>query len=62
MDPNETLRLMAKALLEEDADAAREFHGYLVSWLAKGGFEPHWTPMSKRQFESFDPATGMLSK
>lgn len=62
MDPNETLRLLAKALLEEDVDAAREFHSYLVSWLANGGFEPHWGCMSKRQFESFDPATGMLSK
>ena len=62
MDPNETLRLLGKALLEEDADTAREFHGYLTEWMRRGGFEPAWTHLSKRQFQSFDPATGMLSK
>ena len=60
MDPNETLRLMALALLEEDADSAREFHGYLVDWLNRGGFEPAWAHLSKKQFRAFDPATGML--
>jgi hypothetical protein len=61
VDPNETLRMLAKALLEEDKDSAREFYGYLKEWLARGGFEPAWTVMSKRQFQTFDPRTGTLS-
>lgn len=60
MDPNETLRLMAIALLEENADEAREHYENLQDWFAKGGFEPAWTHMSRKQFFSFNPRTGRL--
>lgn len=62
MDPNETLRLLAIALLEEDRDAAREHYENLRTWLERGGFEPAWTHLSRKQFFQFDPSTGMLSK
>ena len=60
MDPNETLRLLAIAILEENKSEACEHYENLKNWLARGGFEPAWTHMSRRQFFSFNPRTGRI--
>lgn len=63
MDPNETYTLWVRALLEEDADAAREFHGYLKTWLERGGFPPRafeTSPFARRQFDQFNYSTGRI--
>ncbi len=61
MDPNETYRLFCKALLEENAAAAREAHQTLATWIDRGGFEPTWGKAARRQFFTFNPSTGRLS-
>lgn len=61
MDPNEALRLFAVALLEEDKDEACEHYENIRSWLERGGFEPDWKHVSRRQFFQFNPTTGRLS-
>lgn len=44
MDPNETLRLLREALLDEDAEMTAECAQTLDEWLSKGGFLPDaWT-------------------
>jgi hypothetical protein len=60
MDPNEALHLLAIALLEENADEAREHYENLRAWLERGGFEPDWKHLSRKQFFSFNPRTGRL--
>jgi hypothetical protein len=63
MDPNETLRLLAEALLEKNKYDANEHYFALRAWIERGGFEPAWTSMSRQQFFSqYDPRTGSLSK
>lgn len=61
MDPDQAYRDFCRALLEEDADRARELHEGLTGWIAGGGLEPAWRPSDRRQFFTFDPATGRLS-
>lgn len=64
MDPNETYRLWCVALLNENAEDAREAYENLRTWIERGGFEPtEWEthPFARRQFFSFDPRTGRLS-
>ena len=63
MDPNATLEVFTKAVLEEDAEEAREAYENLRSWLERGGFEPAWGSgfkCNRKQFFSFNPRTGML--
>jgi hypothetical protein len=62
MDPNETLRLMAIALLEENADEARKHYEDIRAWMERKRSEPAWAYMSRQQFQCFDPSTGQLSK
>lgn len=50
MDPNETYRLWLGADSLEDA---RDYAGYLVNWLAKGGFEPAQFVLPNRKDEFF---------
>mgnify|MGYP006277797969 CR=1 FL=1 len=64
MDPNETYKLFCIALLNEDADEAREAYTNLRVWLERGGFEPmEWSthPFARRQFFTFNVRTGQLS-
>jgi hypothetical protein len=63
MDPNETYRLFVRALLEEDADAAREAYSNLRAWMERGGFEPDAfsNPLARKQFFMFSRRTGRLS-
>lgn len=61
MDPDQAYRDFCRALLEEDAETARELHEGLRRWMAGGGFEPAWTKAQRRQFHTFDPAAGRLS-
>lgn len=60
MDPNETLRLLAIAILEENEREAREHHNNLRVWIERGGFEPLWECMSRTQFFQFNPRTGRI--
>jgi len=62
MDPNETLRMLAKYILEENKGAANEMYFALRVWMERGGFEPSWTRMSRRQFFQYSPLTGQLSQ
>jgi hypothetical protein len=62
MDPNEALRLFAIALLEEDADDAREHYENIRTWLERGGFEPSWSTCSRKQFFTFNPSTGRIGE
>jgi hypothetical protein len=50
MDPNATLARWALALADNEAQEAREAGEDLTLWLARGGFEPDWTPEEKAQF------------
>ena len=63
MDPNETYKHWWRALLEEDANAAREAYEDIREWLDRGGFEPKvfLDPIVRKQFFTFNPRTGMLS-
>lgn len=62
MDPNQTYSDWVRALLEENAEAAREAHHALRVWLDRGGFEPvaFDNPLAKRQFTQFDSTEGRL--
>ena len=60
LDPTECYRRFCVALLEEDTDEAREAYNDLRAWLERGGFEPVWTPVQRRQFFTFNPSTGRL--
>mgnify|MGYP000968169432 CR=1 FL=1 len=63
MDPNETLKQLAFAVLAEDAEAAVELWKALKNWMARGGFEPAWTAMTRSQFfREFNPKTGRLDR
>ena len=64
MDPNETYRLFCVALLNEDAEEARETHANLCAWIKRGGFEPlefSTHPFARRQFFAFNQQTGCLN-
>jgi len=64
MDPNETYHLWCVAVLNEDADGAREAYASLRAWMERGGFEPlefSTHPFARRQFFTFDPRTGRLA-
>ena len=63
MDPNEAYRRWWRALLEENADEAREAYLSLRAWFDRGGFEPgaFGDPKVRRQFFQFDLRTGRLS-
>jgi hypothetical protein len=64
MDPNETYRLFCVALLNENADDAREAYADLRAWLERDGFEPlefSTHPFARKQFFTFSPQTGRLS-
>ncbi len=62
MDPNACLRRWARALLEENAQEARNAHADLTEWMRRGGFEPSWSVglPSKAQFQAFDYASGRI--
>lgn len=55
MDPNETYRLWLAAVKRKDTDAAVEHYGHLSEWLARGGFEPKWSPAARAAFERWSP-------
>ncbi len=40
MDPTATLEAMIDAVEAQEFDEAREYAGYLLNWLANGGFPP----------------------
>lgn len=64
MDPNETLKRWAIAVIEEDRDAANEAYFALRAWIERGGFEPSWgagLPSRRQFFVEYSPATGMLA-
>ncbi len=60
MDPDQAYQDFCRALLEEDAETARERYNGLRAWMERGGFEPAWTPAQRKQFFTFDPRTGRL--
>lgn len=60
MDPQEALRLLSIALLEENTEAVLEHYWNLKNWMRRGGFEPAWTSLSRRQFDTINPFTGRI--
>ncbi len=40
MDPDATLKSLDEAINTDDCDGTKEFSGYLIDWLEKGGFPP----------------------
>lgn len=60
MDPNACYREFCRALLEEDAEQAKESYNALRAWLDRGGFEPAWRDSDRRQFFTFNPSTGRI--
>lgn len=63
MDPDQALLDWARAVLAEDREAANDAHENLSRWMRGGGFEPSWGEgmPSRKQFDSYDRATGMIS-
>lgn len=61
MDPDQAYKDFCRALLEEDAEHARESYNALRAWIERGGFEPGWTPAARKQFFTFDPSAGRLA-
>jgi hypothetical protein len=60
MDPNQIYKDFCRALLEEDKETASDLHAMLSDWLSWGGFEPAWGVNGRKQFFTFNPATGRL--
>lgn len=60
MDPNACYKRWWRALLEENADEAREAYTDLCTWIGRGGFEPSWSKVERAQFFTFSYETGML--
>ncbi len=60
MDPNETFRMWANAVLAEDREEANEAYNNLRVWLDRGGFEPDAfdNPYTRKQFFRYNPQTG----
>lgn len=60
MDPTACYKRWQRALLEEDTDEAKAAYNDIRVWLDRGGFEPSWTPLERKQFFTFNPVTGIL--
>lgn len=63
MDPNTAYEMFCRALLEEDAESAREAYCNLRAWIERGGFEPlafSTHPFARRQFFAFNLRAGRL--
>lgn len=60
MDPDECYRLWWRAVLAEDREAANEAYFNLRMWLERGGFEPSWSTLARKQFFTYSPRTGRL--
>lgn len=62
MDPNACYKRWWRALLEEDADEAKEAYLALRAWIERGGFEPSAfsDPQARKQFFTFSLSTGRL--
>lgn len=61
MDPNACFDRWKFAVARGDADEARDAADDLLGWLARGGFEPKWTPEMRAHFMTYVSAwSGLL--
>lgn len=56
MDPTACFQRMLTAILEHDKEEALSAADDLAGWLARGGFEPTWTPDDRELFPTIHKA------